>query len=111
MKFSTSEVYNAAIISFKGKLRGGPDAQQFQNQVADFIESGKKNIVINMQDVSFVDSSGLGNIVRAFSTVKDAGGSLKIAELSDKIQGLLSITKLDSVMEKYDSVEEAAKSF
>lgn len=111
MKFNTSEVYNAAVISFKGKLRGGPEAQHFQDQINNYLESGKKNIIIDMSDVKFVDSSGLGNIVRAFSTVKDAGGSLKLAGISDKVQGVLSITKLSSVFEMHKNVEEAAKSF
>ena len=111
MNFNTSEVYNAAVISFKGKLRGGPDAQKFQDQIQSYLESGKKNIIVNMEDVKFVDSSGIGNIVRAFSTVKDAGGQLKLAGLTDKIQGVLSITKLNSIFEQFPNVEEAAKSF
>ena len=111
MKFKTSEMYNAVVISFSGKLRGGPDAQNFQNQISSYLENGKKNIIVEMSDVKFVDSSGLGNIVRAFSTVKDAGGQLKLAGISDKVEGVLSITKLSSVFEKYSNVEEASKSF
>lgn len=111
MKFNTSEVYNAAVISFKGKLRGGPDAQNFQDQISKYLEEGKKNIIIDMEDVKFVDSSGLGNIVRAFSTVKDAGGELKLAGISDKVKGVLSITKLNSVFKLYPTVEDASKDF
>jgi anti-sigma B factor antagonist len=111
MKFNTSEVYNAAVISFKGKLRGGPDAQVFQDKISNYLEEGKKNIIIDMSDVKFVDSSGLGNIVRAFSTVKDAGGKLKLAGITDKVQGVLSITKLSSVFEMHKTVEEASNSF
>ena len=111
MKYNTSEVYNAVVISFKGKLRGGPDAQDFQNQVSNYLEEGKKNIIIDMSDVKFVDSSGIGNIVRAFSTVKESGGRLVLASVSNKIDGLLSITKLNSIFEQYPSVEEASKSF
>jgi anti-sigma B factor antagonist len=111
MKFSTSEKYNAAVISFKGKLMGGPEAQEFHDTLSNYLEAGKKNIIIDMSDVKFVNSSGLGNIVRGFSTVKDAGGSMKLAGVTDKIDGLLSITKLNSVFEQYPSVEEAANSF
>lgn len=111
MKFNTSEKYNAAIVSFKGKLRGGPEAQNFHDHVADLLEQGKKNIIVDMSDVKFVDSSGIGNIVRAFTTVKDSGGRLKLAGLTDKIEGLLSITKLNSVFEQYPTVEDASKSF
>lgn len=111
MKFSTSEVYNAAVFSFKGKLMGGPEAQEFHDELAKVLSSGKKNVIVDMSDVKFVNSSGLGNIVRAFSTVKDAGGLMKLAGVTDKIDGLLSITKLNSVFEQYPSVEEASKSF
>ena len=111
MKFSTSEKYNAAVISFKGKLMGGPEAQEFHDTLNNYLQAGKKNIIVDMSDVKFVNSSGLGNIVRGFSTVKDAGGHMKLAGVTDKIDGLLSITKLNSVFEQYPSVEEAANSF
>ncbi len=111
MKFKTSEVYNAVVISFKGKLKGGPDAQIFQDQVSSYLSEGKKNIIVEMSDVKFVDSSGIGNVVRAFSTVKENGGRLVLAGLTDKIEGLLSITKLNSIFEQYSNVDEASKSF
>jgi anti-sigma B factor antagonist len=111
VKFKTSEVYNAVVVSFKGKLRGGPDAQIFQDQIAEYLSNDRKNIIIDMSDVKFVDSSGLGNIVRAYSTVKDAGGQLKLAGISNKVEGVLSITKLSSVFDQYPTIEEASKSF
>jgi anti-sigma B factor antagonist len=111
MKFSTSEVYNAAVLSFKGKLMGGPDSKDFHSKIDDYLNSGKKNIIIDLSEVKFVNSSGLGNIVRAFSTVKDAGGALKLSGNTEKIEGLLSITKLDSIFEQYPTIEEASKSF
>ncbi len=111
MKFTTNEVYNAAVIAFKGKLMGGPEAQEFHDTLKGYLDSGKKNIIIDMSDVKFVNSSGIGNIVRGFTTVKEAGGNLKLAGVTDKIDGLLSITKLNSVFEQFPSVEEAAKSF
>ncbi len=111
MKFTTSEVYNAAVISFKGKLMGGPEAQEFHDALSNYLNEGKKNIIIDMSGVKFVNSSGIGNLVRGFSTVKDAGGKLKLAGVTDKIDGLLSITKLNSVFEQHKTIEEAAKSF
>ncbi|MCO6473465.1 MAG: STAS domain-containing protein [Melioribacteraceae bacterium] len=111
MKFSTSEVYNAAVISFKGKLMGGPDAENFHNKLVEFLESGKKNIVIDMSSVNYVNSTGIGNLIRGYTTVKNNGGHLKLAGLTDKIEGLLSITKLNSVFEQYATIDEAAKNF
>ncbi len=111
MKFSTSEIYNAAVISFKGKLMGGPESQEFHDQLSAFIGVGKKNIIVDLSDVKYVNSSGLGNLVRGFSSVKEAGGQLKLAGVSDKVEGVLSITKLLSVFELFNNVEDAAKSF
>lgn len=111
MKFNTSELYNAIVISFTGKLMGGPEAIDFHNKIEDYLKSGKKNIILELTNVKYVNSSGIGNIVRAFSTVRDAGGKLKLAGASDKVEGVLSITKLLSIFELYYSVDEAAKSF
>ena len=111
MKFNTSEVYNAAVFSFKGKLMGGPEAQDFHDALQGYLDQGKKNIIVDMRGVKFVNSSGIGNLVRGFSTVKDAGGQLKLAGVTDKIDGLLSITKLNSVFEQHKTVEDAANSF
>ena len=111
MNFTTNEVYNAAVFSFKGKLMGGPEAQEFHDTLDSFIKQGKKNIIVELSDVKFVNSTGLGNIVRGFSTVNDAGGKMKLAGVHDKIEGLLSITKLNSIFEQYKTVEETAKSF
>jgi anti-sigma B factor antagonist len=111
MKFVTSEVYNAAVISIKGKLMGGPEAADLHQKIAAYLNEGKKNIIIELSDVKFVNSSGIGNIVRAYSSVKDGGGKLKLAGVGNKVEGVLSITKLLSIFELYDNVEEAAKSF
>ncbi|MBL1214571.1 MAG: STAS domain-containing protein [Ignavibacteriae bacterium] len=111
MKFNTSEVYNAAVFSFKGKLMGGPEAQGFHDKLDEFLSAGKKNIIVDMSDVKFVNSSGLGNIVRGFTTVKDAGGQMKLTGATEKIDGLLSITKLNSVFEQHKTIEDAAQSF
>lgn len=111
MKFQTNELYNAVVISFTGKLMGGPEAADFHKKIEDYLKSGKKNVILEMTNVKYVNSSGIGNIVRAFSTVKDAGGKLKLAGVTDKVEGVLSITKLLSIFELYNSVDEAAKSF
>ena len=111
MKFTTNEVYNAKVIKFKGKLKGGPDAEDFHNTIQSFLEEGKKNVIIDMADVSFVDSAGLGILVRGYTTMKNAGGDMKLAAISTKVEGVLAITKLNSVFEQYPSVEEASENF
>jgi anti-sigma B factor antagonist len=111
MKFSTGEVYNAKVINIKGKLRGGPEAEEFHSTLQSFINESKKNIIIDMSDVSFVDSAGLGILVRGYTTIKNAGGEMKLAGISNKVKGVLAITKLNSVFEQFTSVEEASNNF
>ena len=111
MAFKKVEVYNAVVIEVKGKLEGGPEAAEFHEMIDSAIESGKKHVIIDMQNVKFVNSTGLGILVRGYTTLKNAGGDMKLAAISDKVQGVLSITKLSTVFTYYESVEEAANSF
>lgn len=111
MKFKLNEVYNAKVIEFKGKLKGGPDAEDFHKTIQSFLDEGRKNVIIDMSDVSFVDSAGLGILVRGYTTLKNAGGEMKLAAISNKVSGVLAVTKLNSVFEQYPSVEEASNSF
>ncbi len=111
MKFETKTIYNANVITVKGKLMGGPEAEDFHNILKSSIDNDIKNIVVDLSDVGFVNSSGIGILVRGFTTMKNAGGNLKLAGISDKVSGVLAITKLNSIFEQYPTVDEAAKSF
>ena len=111
MKFDVNEIYNAKVISIKGKLMGGPEAEEFQGLLQDSLSGNIKNVIVDLSDVKFVNSSGIGILVRGYTTMKNAEGDLKLAGISDKVSGVLSITKLDSVFEQYPSVDEAAKNF
>ncbi len=111
MKYTTKEKYNALIIEFKGNIMGGPEAQEFGDYLHEMLAQGKKNIVINLSKVKFMNSSGLGMLISSFTTVKNGGGVFKIANATDKINSLLVITKLITVFDHYDSVDEALESF
>lgn len=111
MKFETKEIYNASVVTIKGKLIGGPDAEEFHSILQSSIEKDIKNIVVDLSDIGFVNSSGIGILVRGYTTMKTAGGDLKLAGISDKVSGVLAITKLNSVLSQYPNVDEAAKSF
>jgi anti-sigma B factor antagonist len=79
--------------------------------VTRLVDSGKTKIILNLADVPYVDSAGLGEIVRCYTTVSRKGGQLKLVNLTKKIKDLLAITKLLTVFEAYDSEEEATRSF
>jgi anti-sigma B factor antagonist len=111
MKVKTVEQYSAVILELKGNVMGGPDAQEFGDALHKLLDEGKKNVVVDLSDVKFMNSSGLGMLISGYTTIKNGGGTLKLSNATDKINSLLVITKLITIFEHYDSVDEAVKSF
>jgi len=111
MKIKVSEKYGAVVVELKGNVMGGPEAQEFSDMLHKFLDEGKKNIVIDLAGVKFMNSSGLGMLISGFTTIKNGGGAFKLAKATEKINSLLVITKLITIFENFDSVEEAVKSF
>jgi len=111
MKTKVLEKYNAVIIELKGDVMGGDDTKEFNQLLHKLIEEGKKNVVIDLGEVKFMNSSGLGMLISGLTTIKRENGSLKLANVTERIESLLIITKLITIFESYDSVDEAIKSF
>lgn len=111
MSFNVSERYNCAIIEFKGNVMGGPDAVSLNEKLHELIEKNNTNVVFNLSKVKFMNSSGLGMMIGALTTMRKAGGDLRIANATDKIESLLIITKLITVFKHYKSLDEAVESF
>lgn len=111
MKIKIDEKYGAAVIELKGDLTGGDNAKMFRDKLYELVNENKKNVVVDLSDVKFVNSTGIGILISGFTTLKNAGGDLKLAHISNKVHGVLSITKLNQVFSIYDSVEEAVQSF
>lgn len=107
MQINLEERYNAAVIHLKGKLIGGPDAQHINDKIHQIIDKGIKNIVIDLKGVHYMNSTGIGILISSYTTVKNCGGDLKLASMDNKIQGVLSITKLNQVLNDYTTVDEA----
>lgn len=111
MKTKVVEKYNAIVLEIKGNVMGGPEAAEFNELVHKLLDEGKKNMVVDLADVKFMNSSGIGMLISAFTTMKNGGGSLKLANATEKINSLLVITKLITIFEHYESVDLAIKSF
>ena len=111
MSFKTTENYGCVVIEFKGNVMGGPDAVSLNEKLHELIEAGKTNIVVNLGKVKFMNSSGLGMLIGALTTMRKSGGDLRIANATDKIQSLLVVTKLITVFKHYDSVDKAVASY
>jgi anti-sigma B factor antagonist len=111
MKVKTVEQYGAVVIELKGNVMGGPEAQEFSDTLHKLLDEGKKNVVIDLAETKFMNSSGLGMLISGYTTIKNGGGSLKLANATEKIESLLIITKLITIFEHYTTVDEAVKSF
>ena len=111
MKIKTSEKYEAVVLELKGNVMGGDDTKDFNDLLHKLIDEGKKKVVLDLSDVKFMNSSGLGMLISGLTTMKKNDGALKLAGATEKIESLLIITKLITIFESYDSVDEAIKSF
>jgi anti-sigma B factor antagonist len=111
MKITERQVGDVTILDLQGKILIGEGDDALRDAVNRLVDSGKTRLLLNLADVPYVDSAGLGEIVRCYTTVSRKNGRLKLLNLTKKIQDLLSITKLLTVFETYDSEGEAVKSF
>jgi anti-sigma B factor antagonist len=111
MDMKIEEKYNSVVVHLRGKLFGGPFGEELNKALHKLLDEGKKNIVLDLDGVTVLNSSGFGILVSCYTTVKNGGGNLKLARISNKIEGLLSITKLNQIFEQYPSIEEALSSF
>jgi anti-sigma B factor antagonist len=99
------------VLDLHGKILIGEGDDALREAVTKLADAGKTKILLNLADVPYVDSAGLGEIVRTYTTVSRKGGKLKLLNLTKKIQDLLSITKLLTVFETYESEDEAVRSY
>ena len=111
MKFRTETQASVTVIALEGNLLGGPDASTLVRRLNELIDAGKTRVVLDLAQVSFMNSSGLGLLINGVTTMKNSGGQLKIANASEKIVGLLTVTRLASLMENHPSVSAAISSF
>ena len=111
MQIAERQSGSVTVLDLSGKITLGEDGTLLKDKLQSLLHQGKKNILFNFAQVSYVDSAGLGAIVSAYTTVTREGGSLKLANVTKKLQDLLSITKLLTVFETFDSEDEAVRSF
>ena len=111
MKTKLLEKYNAVIVELKGNVMGGEDTKEFNELLHKLIDEGKKNVIVDLSAVKFMNSSGLGMLISGLTTMTRENGRLILAHVTEKIESLLIITKLITIFESFETVEEAIKSF
>ena len=111
MQIEERAVGDVVVLDLKGRVTLGDGDELLKDKVNSLVNRGSKKIVLNLAEVPYIDSAGLGEIVRTYTTVSRQGGSLKLLNLTKRISDLLSITKLLTVFETFDTESEAIKSF
>lgn len=111
MTFGEKQLGSVTVIELNGDVLGGPDANELHGKLRDLLNQGKKNIVIDLAKVEYMNSSGLGMMTSMLSTVKSAGGTLALANPAERIKSLLAITKLNQLFKTFDDIDQAVASF
>ena len=111
MKFTSREVDGITILDLSGKIVLGEGSVTIRDAVRDVLAKGSNKILLNLADINYIDSSGIGELVSALTAVKNAGGSLKLLQLTKKVKDLLQITKLYTVFDVKDDEASAISSF
>lgn len=111
MKATSRTAGNVEIISLQGKITIGSGDTQLREVIANAVNSGKTNILLDLSGVTTIDSSGIGELVGSYTTVTNRGGKLKLLHLPAKLNELLHVTQLITVFEVYENENEAVGSF
>jgi anti-sigma B factor antagonist len=111
LKINIREVPEAVILDLNGQITLGESLMDFRDTIREALAGDQKNILLNLAQVTYIDSSGLGQLVGSYATVTNGGGRMKLLHLQKRVNDLLQVTKLLSVFESYESETAALRSF
>jgi anti-sigma B factor antagonist len=111
LTITSREVDGVAVLDLSGRITLGEGSVQLRDAIRELLSSGSKSILLNMGDVSYIDSSGLGELVSAYTSAKNQSAELKLLSLTKKVQDLLQLTKLYTVFDIYDEEAKAIASY
>jgi anti-sigma B factor antagonist len=111
MKIQRRKIGDVVILDLEGKILIGDDIADLREAVNGLVRDKENKVLLNFEQVPYLDSTGLGEVVKSYTTIKRNGGMVKILNLSSKVKDLMTITKLITVFETYDDEEQAVASF
>ena len=111
MRLDVKELGSAVVIGIRGNLTGGPDTLSVHEKVKDLIGKNNKRIIIDLSDVTWINSSGLGMLMGCLTSIKNAKGEMKLTGIQEKVKNLFVITKLITLFDTYDTAQEAVQAF
>jgi anti-sigma B factor antagonist len=111
MKFKVREAGNVTIIDLSGKLMGGCDADVFRDMIHELLEKGRRQVIVNLSEITWVNSTGVGILITGYTTLRKNKGDLRLLNVSKKIQSMLYVTKLNLIFECFEDEQAAVASF
>ena len=111
MKINVRNVGNVAVVDLSGKITIGEGDILLRDKIQELLESGKKNLLLNMEKVSYMDSAGIGELVACYKRAREKNGTVKLLKASGKVADLLQLTKLQEVFETFENEKDALGSF
>jgi len=105
------EISGVTVLQLAGRITLGEESNQLRTKLKDILSQGKTRLVLDLAEITYIDSAGLGTLVAGFTSAQNQGANLKLANLTKRFSEQLNITKLVTVFDVYDSVQDAAKSF
>jgi len=111
VKLGTRQVGDVSVVDVAGRITLGEGSSALRDGIRDLANKGQKKILLNLAEVSYIDSSGIGELVSAFTTVTNQGGQLKLLSLTKRVKDLLQITKLYTVFDVHEDEAHAIRSF
>lgn len=111
MKIRQREIGDVVVLDVNGRILGGPDSELFLETIRSLAAGGTRKVLVNLQDVAWINSTGLGTLIAAFTELQKSGGRLKLVGVSPRIESVLNVTKLSSIFESFPQEDEAIRSF
>jgi anti-sigma B factor antagonist len=111
LRIDTKEAGGVTVVTVAGRVTLGDESNQMRTMIKELLAQGKKRLVLDLGGVSYIDSAGLGTLVAAYTSARNSGADIRLANISQKLDDLLNITKLVTVFSVYESVDDALKAF
>lgn len=111
LRIDERESMGATVLTLAGRVTLGDESNQLRSKIKEVLAQGKNRVVLDLGDVSYIDSAGLGTLVAGYTSARGNGGEIRLANVTKKFHELLNITKLVTIFDVYDSAADAVKSF
>ena len=109
MKIKQSPKDKVMVLELSGKIMGGPDFDKFKGEITDLVESGYKDVILDMSGVPWINSTGLGILITGYHSIKAAEGTMKICNVKERVLSIFYISQLENIFDVYESLDEALK--